>query len=95
MFLQPTQQEELRRVGVAPLEVVRQMADEDLTVVDPNRTGPIVIPRTRFDGWKRAQRPPTAPGVAVIERNDRPATGDETESNPSQETRPGDARHAF
>ncbi len=84
-FLQPTQQEELRRVGMAPLEVVRKVADEDLTLVDPNRTGSIVIPQTRIDAWKRAQRPPTAPGVAVIERNDRPATGDETESNPSQE----------
>ncbi len=69
---------------MAPLEVVREMADEDLTVVDPNRTGPIVIPRTRIDAWKRAQRPPIAPVAAVIERNDRPATGDETESNPSQ-----------
>ncbi len=69
---------------MAPLEVVRKVVDEDLTVVDPNRTGPIVIPRTRVDAWKRAQRPPTAPGVAVTERNDRPATGDETESNPSQ-----------
>ncbi len=70
---------------MAPLDVVRQVADEDLAVVDPNRTGPIVIPQTRVDAWKRAQRLPTAPGVAVIERNDRPATGDETESNTSQD----------
>ncbi len=70
---------------MVPLEVVREVADEDLTVVDPNGTGRIVIPRTRVDAWKHAQRPPRAPVVAVIQRNDRPATGDETESNPSQE----------
>ncbi len=72
--------------ALAPLEVVRQVADEDLTVVDPNRTGPLLIPPTRVDAWKRAKRPPTAPGVAMIERKDMLATGNEDESNPYKET---------